>query len=198
MCHVLSPCLWAAVHHRPATSGYERTAVSQAPSMWQAPPWVRAQMAKDMAAGRWRGQAKPDTAEANGKDGKKPVPKPYMSAELREDSMHTTGVSSLPSDLVAPACLIACGRGSPSTASHELMLQVCAGDACKGNKGKQTLLMGCQSSAHSQRYCPGAASRSFTSTAVNVVTKNERKMIRVERHPKAKAYLRLHTSLGYV
>ena len=33
---------------------------------------------------------------------------------------------------------------------------------------------------------------------MNVVTKNERKMIRVERHPKAKAYLRLHTSLGYV
>ena len=105
--------------------------------MWQAPPWVRAQMAKDMAAGRWRGQAKPDTAEANGKDGKKPVPKPYMSAELREDSMHTTGVSSLPSDLVAPACLIACGRGSPYSASRELMLQVCAGDACKVTKASR-------------------------------------------------------------
>ena len=42
----------------------------------------------------------------------------------------------------------------------------------------------------------GAASRSFTSTAVPVVTRNERRMVRVERHPKAKAYLRLHTSLG--
>ena len=28
------------------------------------------------------------------------------------------------------------------------------------------------------------------------MTKNERRMVRVERHPKAKAYLRLHTSLG--
>ena len=41
----------------------------------------------------------------------------------------------------------------------------------------------------------GAASRSFTSTAVNVVTSNSRTMVRVERRPKAKAYLRLHTSL---
>lgn len=46
------------------------------------------------------------------------------------------------------------------------------------------------------RQCAGAASRSFTSTAVNVTTANKRKMIRVERTPKAKAYLRLHTSLG--
>ena len=58
----------------------------------QAPPWVRAQMAKDMEAGRWRGQAKPEQAGAEGaKDGKKPVPKPYMSTELREDNMRTTG-----------------------------------------------------------------------------------------------------------
>ena len=41
----------------------------------------------------------------------------------------------------------------------------------------------------------GAASRSFTSTAVNVVTSNARTMVRVERRPKAKAYMRLHTSL---
>lgn len=46
--------------------------------------------------------------------------------------------------------------------------------------------------------CPaaGAASRSFTSTAVNVTTQNRRQMVRVERTPKAKAYLRLHTTLG--
>ena len=42
----------------------------------------------------------------------------------------------------------------------------------------------------------GAASRSFTSTAVNVTTANKRQMVRVERTPKAKAYLRMHTSLG--
>ena len=58
--------------------------------LMQAPPWVRAQMAKDMAAGRWRGQAKPEAADGAAKAGKE-VPKPYMSTELREDSMRTTG-----------------------------------------------------------------------------------------------------------
>lgn len=42
----------------------------------------------------------------------------------------------------------------------------------------------------------GAAARSFTSTAVNVVTQNTRARVRVERKPKKKGYLRLHTSLG--
>lgn len=42
----------------------------------------------------------------------------------------------------------------------------------------------------------GAASRSFTSTAQNVVTKNERVTEREERCPKKKAYLRLSTTLG--
>ena len=42
----------------------------------------------------------------------------------------------------------------------------------------------------------GAASRSFTSTAVNVVTRNERQKIRVERNPTKKGYMRLHTNLG--
>ena len=41
--------------------------------------------------------------------------------------------------------------------------------------------------------CAGAASRSFTSTAVNVQTKNARTMVRIERHPKKKAYMKLHT-----
>ncbi|DBA73330.1 hypothetical protein WJX77_001957 [Trebouxia sp. C0004] len=42
----------------------------------------------------------------------------------------------------------------------------------------------------------GAASRSFTSTAVNVVTRNERQKVRVERNPANKGYMRLHTNLG--
>ncbi|KAK9834481.1 hypothetical protein WJX74_002655 [Apatococcus lobatus] len=42
----------------------------------------------------------------------------------------------------------------------------------------------------------GAAARSFTSTAVNVVTQNTRARVRVERKPKKKGYMRLHTSLG--
>ena len=77
-------------------------------------------------------------------------------------------------------------------------MQVCAADAGKAAEGMTLLISRQQLGLSQQRFCPGAASRSFTSTAVNVVTKNERKMIRVERHPKAKAYLRLHTSLGYV
>ena len=44
--------------------------------------------------------------------------------------------------------------------------------------------------------CVGAASRSFTSTAVNVVTRNERQKVRVERNPTKKGYMRLHTNLG--
>lgn len=94
----------------------------------QAPPWVRAQMQREIASGRWRGQAKVN----DGQGGTKQVPRAPLSAQYKEDAMHTTG----------------------------------------------------------------AASRSFTSTAVNVTTANKRKMIRVERTPKAKAYLRLHTSLG--
>lgn len=42
----------------------------------------------------------------------------------------------------------------------------------------------------------GAASRSFTSTAVKVVTRNERQKVRVERNPSKKGYMRLHTNLG--
>lgn len=44
-------------------------------------------MAKEMAAGRWRGQAKDSEEDKARKD----VPKPYMSAQYREDTMHTTG-----------------------------------------------------------------------------------------------------------
>eukprot|EP00884_Botryococcus_braunii_P021935 jgi/Botrbrau1/8425/Bobra.0237s0045.1 len=42
----------------------------------------------------------------------------------------------------------------------------------------------------------GAASRAFTSTVAPVATKNERTMVRVERNPKKKAYMQLHTTLG--
>jgi len=49
---------------------------------------------------------------------------------------------------------------------------------------------------HSLHAHAGAASRSFTSTAVNVQTKNARTLVRIERHPKKKAYMKLHTSLG--
>ena len=44
----------------------------------------------------------------------------------------------------------------------------------------------------------GAASRSLTSSAVSLNTKNKRQMVRVERNPKKKAYMQLHTSLGHL
>ena len=65
------------------------------------------------------------------------------------------------------------------------------------------LLLGClitKDTIHFFSYimcmCVGAASRSFTSTAVNVVTRNERQKVRVERNPTKKGYMRLHTNLG--
>jgi peptidyl-prolyl cis-trans isomerase-like 2 len=46
------------------------------------------------------------------------------------------------------------------------------------------------------RHTTGAASKSFTSTAMNLSTKNEREMILKELKPKQKGYVRMHTSLG--
>lgn len=50
------------------------------------------QMRKEMETGSWRGQDKGalEAAKAAGQ-GQKPVPKPYMSAQYREDTMRTTG-----------------------------------------------------------------------------------------------------------
>lgn len=55
---------------------------------------LSAQMQKEIEAGRWRGQDKDGAGggDADGKGGAaKPVPKPYMSAQYREDAMRTTG-----------------------------------------------------------------------------------------------------------
>uniref|UniRef100_A0A803KY99 PPIase cyclophilin-type domain-containing protein n=1 Tax=Chenopodium quinoa TaxID=63459 RepID=A0A803KY99_CHEQI len=46
------------------------------------------------------------------------------------------------------------------------------------------------------RYTTGAASRSFTSTSFDPVTKNEYEYIKVEKNPKKKGYVQLHTSHG--
>ncbi|KAK8933497.1 Peptidyl-prolyl cis-trans isomerase-like 2 [Platanthera zijinensis] len=46
------------------------------------------------------------------------------------------------------------------------------------------------------RFTTGAASRSFTSTAYDPVTKNEFDYIKVEKNPKKKGYVQLHTSHG--
>ncbi|KAL9464151.1 hypothetical protein AB3S75_001867 [Citrus x aurantiifolia] len=46
------------------------------------------------------------------------------------------------------------------------------------------------------RYTTGAASRSFTSTAYDPVTTNEFEYIKVEKNPKKKGYVQLHTTHG--
>ncbi|KNA14287.1 hypothetical protein SOVF_108650 [Spinacia oleracea] len=48
------------------------------------------------------------------------------------------------------------------------------------------------------RYTTGAASRSFTSTSFDPVTKNEYEYVKVEKNPKKKGYVQLHTSHGDV
>ncbi|KAK9165332.1 hypothetical protein Scep_000523 [Stephania cephalantha] len=46
------------------------------------------------------------------------------------------------------------------------------------------------------RYTTGAASRSFTSTSYDPVTKNEYEFVKVEKNPKKKGYVQLHTTHG--
>lgn len=46
------------------------------------------------------------------------------------------------------------------------------------------------------QFTTGAASRSFTSTAFDPVTKNEFEYVKVEKNPKKKGYVQLHTTHG--
>ncbi|KAF3949707.1 hypothetical protein CMV_024459 [Castanea mollissima] len=46
------------------------------------------------------------------------------------------------------------------------------------------------------RFTTGAASRSFTSTSFDPITKNEFEYIKVEKNPKKKGYVQLHTTHG--
>lgn len=46
------------------------------------------------------------------------------------------------------------------------------------------------------RFTTGAASRSFTSTSYDPVTKNEYEYVKVEKNPKKKGYIQLHTTHG--
>lgn len=46
------------------------------------------------------------------------------------------------------------------------------------------------------RFSSGAASRSFTSTAFDPVTENEFEYVKVEKNPKKKGYVQLHTTHG--
>ena len=51
------------------------------------------QMRKEMEAGQWRGMDKQKAAEeqASQQGSAKVAPKPYMSAQYKEDTMRTTG-----------------------------------------------------------------------------------------------------------
>ncbi len=55
--------------------------------------YVLLQMRKEMEAGQWRGQDKQKLAEdqAAQQGANKVAPKPYMSAQYKEDTMRTTG-----------------------------------------------------------------------------------------------------------
>lgn len=46
------------------------------------------------------------------------------------------------------------------------------------------------------RFSSGAASRSFTSTAFDPVTENGFEYVKVEKNPKKKGYVQLHTTHG--
>ncbi|XP_038684064.1 peptidyl-prolyl cis-trans isomerase CYP65-like isoform X2 [Tripterygium wilfordii] len=46
------------------------------------------------------------------------------------------------------------------------------------------------------RYTTGAASRSFTSTSYDPITKNEFEYVKVEKNPKKKGYVQMHTTHG--
>lgn len=46
------------------------------------------------------------------------------------------------------------------------------------------------------RFTTGAASRSFTSTSFDPVTKNEYEYVKVEKNPKKKGYVQLRTTHG--
>ena len=155
----------------------------------QAPPWVRAQMAKDMAAGRWRGQAKPEGGAAEaGKDGKKPVPKPYMSTELREDTMRTTGaasclveqlLSSLPDLPVLPAACAAVAEAADGSRSQTCLLSDClparAASSCIFVHYKHE--KPCCHRSQELQLAPlqGGASCTFTLTAVLVEATSDRR-----------------------
>ena len=56
------------------------------------------QMRKEMEAGQWRGMDKQKLAEeqAAQQGSTKVAPKPYMSAQFKEDTMRTTGQPSPP------------------------------------------------------------------------------------------------------
>lgn len=56
---------------------------------------VIVQMRKEMEAGQWRGMDKEKAAaeQAAAQGSIKVAPKPYMSAQYKEDSMRTTGMS---------------------------------------------------------------------------------------------------------
>ena len=83
---------WAPGHAEPDGSGHDW--------VWQAPSMrvVLVQMRKEMEAGQWRGMDKDKAAQdqAAGQGSAKVAPKPYMSAQYKEDTMRTTGNATSP------------------------------------------------------------------------------------------------------
>ena len=86
-----------------------------------------AQMQKEIEAGRWRGQDKAGDRDSGAAAGPaaKPVPKPYLSAQYREDTMRTTG---------RPVCrLLSFGTGQREPLPAVICLPCgCGSDAAAG------------------------------------------------------------------
>ena len=69
------------------------------------------QMRKEMEAGQWRGMDKDKAAQdqAAGQGSAKVAPKPYMSAQYKEDTMRTTGDATSPDAVTADElCWVDC------------------------------------------------------------------------------------------
>ena len=162
----------------------------------QAAPWVRAKMEKEMEAGSWRGKAKEDP-----KGGARAAPN--VLAQYREDTMRTTGELSAPLSKLSICAAWDHRQETPqrhrdAAATRDGKGQHSAWACCQcGNTRllpphRKSAVAACSAAAAAA----GSASRSLTSSAVTLQTRNQRMMVRMERNPKKKGYMRLHTTLG--
>ena len=87
--------------------------------------WRAVQMRKEMEAGQWRGMDKEKAVQeqAAGQGSAKVAPKPYMSAQYKEDTMRTTGDAPSHDAVTADElCRLAC-------ACH-ILAYICRKEVC--------------------------------------------------------------------
>ncbi|GLC33403.1 hypothetical protein PLESTB_000071800 [Pleodorina starrii] len=92
------------------------------------------------------------------------------------------------------------GKGGGGAATGAAAAAAAAGSSSDANGGKPSPAQWYEAAGHvkyvESAATTGAASRSFTSTAWQPTTRNERARSRLQRTPAKKGYVRLHTSLG--